>query len=102
MAEIESHEKPSRWRSWRITVLIGALTSSVVFLINIGILAWAWSNFEVQDGIATVFEGRLDMNCCSLNVSLTVFHRRLWGSRENKHTGSRRHQRLRYAAIFCQ
>lgn len=55
--DLDSEREPFRWRSWRVTVVIGAVISTIVLLTNIGVLAWTLRNFEVKDGFATVFEG---------------------------------------------
>jgi hypothetical protein len=55
--DLDLESEPFRWRSWRVTVAIGALISTIVLLANIGVLTWTLLKFEVKNGIATVFEG---------------------------------------------
>lgn len=55
----DAPQKPSKWRSWRVTVLLGALVSSAVLLFNICVLIWVTKTFEVVDGVATVSQVRL-------------------------------------------
>lgn len=53
----EKQQKPSRWRSWRVTVLLGALLSTGVLILNTGVLVWALRSTPVKDGIATIYAG---------------------------------------------
>lgn len=54
---VEGLQKPPRWRSWRVTVLLGALVSIGVLLLNAGFLVWALRQEEVFRGVATIYQG---------------------------------------------
>lgn len=46
------------WRSgWRGTVALGSATAGVVLLVNLGVLIWTATRFELQHGVAIVFQG---------------------------------------------
>jgi hypothetical protein len=57
--EIEEPAKhaPSRWRSWRVTVVTGALIATAVLFINVSLLAWTLRK-EIEDGIVTIYQGK--------------------------------------------
>ena len=58
---------PFRWRSWRVTVLAGAMAAAAVLLTNIALLAWTLKmELESKDGIVTVYRGKQNFAyCCS-------------------------------------
>lgn len=49
----------SRLRGWRVTILAGACLTSLVMLVNIGLLIWAYRNaIESHSGILTLHRGQ--------------------------------------------
>lgn len=56
----EKAEPTKQLDSWRFTVRAGVAVAAAVFLINLGALIWALT-LGVQDGAATVFEGKTSL-----------------------------------------
>jgi len=56
-SSVRSVDTTNRLDSWRFTVRAGIAVAATVFLVNLGVLIWALT-LGVQDGSATVFEGR--------------------------------------------
>lgn len=57
-----SRSRQRKWSvrgSWRSTVWLGAFLASLVLVINASVLAWVYAKYEVEGGIATIFEGSL-------------------------------------------
>lgn len=53
----DKKKKCSRWQSWNVTVTAGAATAIVVLIVNVSFLAYAALHFEVEEGIATIYQG---------------------------------------------
>ena len=49
--------KNPRFHGWRGTVAAGIAVAAMVLLINVGILIWISSQYEIQQGTATVYRG---------------------------------------------
>lgn len=56
-SSVQNLEVAKQLGSWRFTVRAGILVTSLVALTNLGCLIWA-SAFDLDDGSATIFEGR--------------------------------------------
>lgn len=47
----------SMLKGWRLSVLLGLITTVIVLIANIAVLAWAYSCLEIKDGSAIAWAG---------------------------------------------
>jgi hypothetical protein len=81
--EDSSKHEPSRWRSWRVTIVAGALIATAVLLTNGLLLAWtSTEGFEIEDGIATIFEGNHKSDARRLTSDLSALQGTVLPQRE--------------------